>query len=172
MSNLLEVQSLTADLAALDALLARAPKNDFGGRIGLESRRREVEEDLRRIKGCESGNLASVALFFGGRPVMGSRGIEAAFAGEAISNYQDLLSKISASGESGQIPGKGPVRNSAASQLHVTEVLHGSFGFLLQELDELGEPMFRSQLRDAAAKATQLILAFLSGSIINIIASI
>jgi len=162
MTRKLELQSLRADLAATDALLSRTPTNDFAGRPGLESRRNELQARLLEQQSPEQEKLGSVALFFGGGPVIGSRGIRAEFAGEVISNYQDLVSKIWASDDNSQMPNKGPVKDAAASQLHVTEIVHGSFGFLLEELDELGTPLFESPLRAATEKATQLILAFAS----------
>lgn len=162
MTRKLELQSLKADLAAIEALLARTPENDFAGRPGLESRRGEVESRIREMRSAEEDKLANVALFFGGSPVIGSRGIKAEFAGEVISNYQDLVSKIWAAGAAGEQPPKGPVKDAAASQLHVTEIVHGSFGFLLEELDELGTPLFQSPLKEATEKATQLVIAFAS----------
>src|SRR5581483_6956712 len=56
----------------------------------------------------------------------------------------------------------GPIKSVEASQLHITELIHGSLGFLLEELDEFGTPLFPSPLKDATSKATQLILAFAS----------
>jgi hypothetical protein len=162
MTRKLELQSLKADLAAIEALLARTPANDFAGRPGLESRRSEVESRILEMQSAEQEKLANVALFFGGAPVIGSRGIKAEFAGEVISNFQDLVSKIWAASDAGDQPRKGPVKDVAASQLHVTEIVHGSFGFLLEELDEFGAPLFQSPLKEATDKATQLVLAFAS----------
>jgi hypothetical protein len=162
MSRQLEIQSLLADLSSVKEMLGRLPARDFAGRSGFESRRREIESTLSELQAEENDRLANVGLFFGGKPVIGSRGIKADFAGEVIANYQDLISKIWATGETGNLAAKGPVRSAAASQLHVTEVLHGSFGFVLEELDQLGTPLFHSPLRDATAKATQLLKAFAS----------
>ena len=47
-----------------------------------------------------------------------------------------------------------------ASQLHITSVVHGSFGFLLEELDNEMEPLFRTPLSVAADKVTNYIINF------------
>jgi hypothetical protein len=155
-----ELQMLSADLAALDALLNRMPDDDVAARVGLDSRRREVEARIKELGQSDDETTASVALHFGGPPVIGSRGIQAEFAGTVIANYQDLVSKIWATDESGQLPSTGPVKDKLASQLHVTEIAYGSFGFVLEEIDELGTPMFRSPLKEATARATELMQAF------------
>src|SRR5438105_2378327 len=119
MSRKLEIEALSADLAALDALLARSSPNDVVGRIGLESRRREIERRLLDLNEQGDEKQASVALFFGGLPVIGSRGIKAEFAGEALSSYQDLVSKIWANSENGKLPATGPLKDKDPSQLHI-----------------------------------------------------
>jgi hypothetical protein len=158
MNQKIEAQGLTADLAALDSLLVRTPRSDVVGRISLESRKREVERLLGEVKSQGEQNQAAVALYFGGHPVVGSRGIKAEFASQIISSYQDLVSKIWASADAAA----GPPRDTAASKLHITEIVHGSFGFLLEELDEFGAPLFPTPLKQATAQATNLIRSFAS----------
>ena len=54
----------------------------------------------------------------------------------------------------------GPVRGKEASKLHITNVVHGSFGFVLEELDEQGEPLFRTPLSLAADQVAHYIVSF------------
>ncbi len=52
--------------------------------------------------------------------------------------------------------------SSGAPAAFLGEGLHGSFGFLLEELDSQGEPLFESALRKAADQATDYISSFAS----------
>ncbi len=93
MAELLKSTALRAELASLEGLLRLLPEEDLAGRIGLESRRRSILTELERTIDAND-TLASTALFFGGKPVIGSLGIQADFAANAIFNYQDLVAKI------------------------------------------------------------------------------
>ncbi|MBE0660410.1 MAG: hypothetical protein IH602_22135 [Bryobacteraceae bacterium] len=162
MSRRIEQQSLEANLAALNELLETIPEFDYVGRMGIEQRRDEVAGRLTELKAAEEERFAEVALFFGGDPVFGSRGISAGFVGRAIGDFQDLITKLWATDEGGNLTAYGPIKDVASSRLHVTEILHGSFGFILEELDEHGAPMFDSPLKQATARATSLIQNFVS----------
>jgi hypothetical protein len=89
-------------------------------------------------------------MYFGGDPVIGSIGIEAGFSTNALGSFQDALSKVWGEAETGRLSPMGPIKDKPASQLHITNLVHGSFGFLLEELDEQGEPLFETPLRKAA----------------------
>ena len=93
-----------------------------------------------------------MALFFGGNPVVGSIGIETTFGTNVMWSFQDMMSKVwSSLSEAQPLKQMGPIRDREASQLHITSVVHGSFGFLLEELDET-EPLFQTPLSVAADK--------------------
>lgn len=148
-------QHIAAELSALNSLLETIPDTDLLGRMSLESRRGKLQRELDALEhGAE--NRAKVALYFGGEPVVGSVGLEAGFGAESLGNFQDLISKVWASA-TGNLAAAGPIVNKSASQLHITSLLHGSFGFLLEELDEQGEPMFESSLQQAANRAVEFI---------------
>ncbi len=149
----LEREYLAAQLASIEELLSTISQNNPASRIGLEERRDELVLALSCLD-TQSQNLASVALYFGGKPVFGSRAIEAEFAANVISTYQELVTKVW---------NEGAVHSNAKaskehSHLHVTNVVHGSFGFVLEEIDINGEPLFRSALKEAMEKASELIL--------------
>jgi hypothetical protein len=147
-----------AELQAINALVDDLPANDVLGRRSLESRRDEVVRKLEAIDRV-SVNRAQVALYFGGDPVIGSAGVQAGFSAGAIINFQDLITKVWAAA-GGALRPMGPVPDKELSQLHITQLVHGSFGFLFEELDEQGEPMFETPLRRAADTAISYVSRF------------
>ena len=146
---------IQAEISALTALIASLPEHDYLGRSSLEARRQDLVEKFEQLAAA-SENRAKVALYFGGEPVIGSAGVEAEFSTSALGNFQDLVTKVWGAG-TGNLPAMGPVPDKAASQLHITSLVHGSFGFLLEELDERGEPLFETALRKAVNTAVQYI---------------
>lgn len=152
----LEQNRISAQLAAVEELLASIPSSNLASRIGLEERRDELRKDLASIQKSVE-RLASVALYFGGDPVEGSRAINADFAANVLSTYQEIVTKVWTEGiyqqnlQNRKIP-------KEASQLHITDVVHGSFGFVLEELDQKGIPLFKSALKEAMDKSVELIL--------------
>jgi hypothetical protein len=159
MTRKLEREQLSAEVASLEAMLRSLPLNDLVGRIGFESRLEEVRKMFAEIDGKEE-RQASIALYFGGEPVVGSRGIQAEFGASVVSNYQDVIAKVWATLAGGDVSLRGQIRDKDAAQLHITNLVHGSFGFLLEELDQEGEPLFTSPLKEAADKATEYMLQF------------
>lgn len=159
----LQLDSLRADLAAVEALLTmRSENEDPTGWLQLSVRRDELEEEIRAAQAVHDIH-ASVGLFFGGRPVVGSKGIRADFAGQAVAQFQDLVSKRLASLESGPLAARGPVPLRENAQLMITDVARGSFGFVLEEdpsagaltdtplhqvVEEMSELIFRMSLPD------------------------
>ena len=157
MARFLRQSELRADISSLHSLLNAVPQDDTLGRIGLESRLNESTLALAEQEGYQ-GNLASTALYFGGRPVAGSLGIEADFAATAIADFKDLIVKVWATSET-IVATRGPVPNQDSAQLHVTALLHGSVGFLLEEIDSQGTPLFPTPLKRASDDAVKLIVS-------------
>ena len=146
----IEREQLAAQLAAVNAMLQSLPPNDYLGRIGFEARRQELENQINALADSVE-RRAQVALYFGGDPVIGSQGVQATFGTNVMWTFQDLMSKVWGTLATGApLQQMGPVRDKGASQLHITSVVHGSFGFLLEELDPQGEPMFPTPLSLAA----------------------
>ncbi|HMD16782.1 MAG TPA: hypothetical protein VKH18_08950 [Terriglobales bacterium] len=158
MPSRLESRHLAAELAALDQLLASLRNEDAVGRMGLQSRREELYAELNRLQ-QHPETAASVALLFGGRPVVGSRGIESTFAASVVSDFQELVTNVWATAENDQVGRRGPVPDRQRSQLHITSLLHGSVGFLLEELED-DNALFPSPLKKAAERAAQVVAAF------------
>ena len=146
---------IQAEISALTALIASLPERDYLGRSSLEARRQDLVEELDKLAAA-SENRAKIALYFGGEPVIGSAGVETEFSTSALNNFQDLITKVWGA-RAGNLPAMGPVPDKAASRLHITSLVHGSFGFLLEELDDQGEPLFETALRKAANTAVHYV---------------
>jgi hypothetical protein len=147
-----------ADMAAVSGLLSQLSDEDVMSRFGLEARLKELQQKIARLETVEEEPTASAALFFGGRPVVGNRGIESEFAGAVVTKFQDLVAKVLAH-ETGGLGQRGIVPNKTASTLHITNVVRGSFGFLLEEVHPQ-QPMVKTTLKEALEEATQLLDAF------------
>jgi hypothetical protein len=160
MTNLrkLEKDFFRADLAAVHGLLAQLGEEDVMGRFGLEGRRDELESAIAELDALSEEPSASAALFFGGTPVAGMRGIESEFAGAAVSKFQDIVAKVMAH-ESVGLGQRGVVPNKNASTLHITNIVRGSFGFLFEEVQPAKQST-ETSLKTAVDRTTALLGAF------------
>lgn len=148
MPRKLEIDSLRAEESGLRALLKEAHQvDDPVGVLQFKDRLSEINEQLQAL-GNSPARLASVALFFSGKPVLGSIGIASDFAGKALKAYQELISKIFAKLELGGMGERGPIPLKQDATLMVTGMAHGSFGFVLNELSD------QTELHDTALKET------------------
>ncbi|MCK5603001.1 hypothetical protein KAR91_14050 [Candidatus Pacearchaeota archaeon] len=139
MPRKLKIDGLDAEILALDSLITQA--NEAGDQIAvfqLSKRKESLKLEIDRISKVRD-KLASVALFFGGDPVIGSRGISAEFAGKALEEFQELVSRTFAKAELGTLGKRGPIPLKSATKLMVTEITRGSFGFILDELSDQEE---------------------------------
>lgn len=153
-----EREALEADLQAVRQLLASTPEADPVGRIVWTSRIQEIEGSLAALRDLPD-TVAEIALIFGGSPVKGARAIDAEFAGKALEAYQGLIARRLAASESG-LAQRGPIPGRDAARLLVTDVVRGSFGFLLEE-PRADEPQFiPSALRATVGEVTNLLSAF------------
>jgi hypothetical protein len=154
----LERDFAQADIAAVNGLLAQLSEEDVMTRFGLESRLEELQQSLAALEAEADEPMASAALFFGGQPVIGSRGIESEFGGAAITKFQDLIAKVLAH-EAGSLGQRGVVPNKGASTLHITNIVRGSFGFMLEEVSPQHQ-IVGTPLKAAVDEATRLLDAF------------
>ncbi|WP_447722315.1 hypothetical protein [Edwardsiella tarda] len=128
----LELDTLKAEVASLDFLISERKDGDP---IGVRQFTKRRDALLKKIESISSTNstIASVGLFFGGEPVFGSKGIDSHFASNIIDSFQSIVNKRYAFLESGTLSSRGPVRNSNNAKLMITDVVRGSFGFVLEE---------------------------------------
>jgi hypothetical protein len=129
----LERQFLQADLVQVQALLEQcSPEEDPIEHFQYAQRAQMLQGKLADMPNLIASAPAGAALFFGGRPVFGSQGIKAAFSSQAIEQFQKIISQRFAAHEQGSLARTGRVRFSGETQLLVTDVVRGSFGFVLQ----------------------------------------
>lgn len=158
MPKKLSIDSLSSEITTVSELWESAKRsNDIVGELQLEHRLKTLANKLNTLKEAAlSDNSASVAIFFGGKPVLGSKGIAAEFAGSALEQFQNLISKTFATTEAGELGQRGKIPFKAQSELMVTGVASGSFGFVLDEMSEQTE-IEASQLTHIIDKATHLL---------------
>ena len=133
----LERDHLEADLATVRSLLnGRNREMDPIGWAHFTARADELERRLSALRD-ELETTASVALFFGGRPVVGSRGIQADFGGKALEEFQHAISTQLAALQ-GAVGTRGPIPHRARGQMLITDIARGSLGFVLEEAQPEG----------------------------------
>lgn len=122
----------------------------------LQQRAAELQNQIDEIPLDQKE--AKVVLFFSGKPVFGSMGIDAFFTGKVLTPFQDMVKTDFAQRLSGKVGGRGQAKNFNGSQLFITALPRGSFGIELSKLqnhdlfDEL-------QLSDTLVHLTNLIIA-------------
>lgn len=138
MINKLKYESLSAEIINMNMLLEEARKyKDYVSIMQFEDRIKEVAEELLKV---EVGNTkAGVALFFSGKSVFGSRGIKVEFSGKILKEFQDIVSKVNARYVVGDLGSRGIIANTNASNLMLTSIAKGSFGFILEEISNQEE---------------------------------
>lgn len=158
MPKKLNIDSLSSEITAVKELLSSAQQSgDIVGEMQLEHRLKELSLKVELLKSeTIADNSASVALFFGGQPVLGSKGIAAEFAGLALEQFQNLIAKVFASNEVGALGERGKVPFKANSELMVTGLARGSFGFVLDEMSDQTQ-LESSQLSQVIDKASYLL---------------
>src|ERR1035437_954753 len=132
----LRLDGLRADYSLVVELLRKS--HDVGDPVGVlqyEYRKNILANEIEELRKTVTSN-ASVALFFGGAPVLGSKGIAAEFAGSILEKFQNLVTRSFAKTELGQLGERGPIPQKDSTQLMVTELARGSFGFVLDEMTD------------------------------------
>lgn len=157
----IERDQRAAELSSVEDIIARLTDDDFLTRIGLESRRDELQQWLAEQEIEIEETTASAALFFSGTPVADTRGIEAKFGAAVVGKFQDLVAMVMAQ-EERPLAVSGPIPNRGASTLHITNVTRGSFGFLLEEIEPQGQ-VANTSLKLAVDNTTRLLTALGGG---------
>lgn len=157
MPRKLTIDSLRAEAAGLQELLHEAKiYGDTVGELQYKERLEDITNELQNLAAADS-HLASVALFFSGKPVFGSRGIAADFAGKLLGAYQDIISKTFAKAEMGSLGERGRVPMKQHTDLMVTGLAQGSFGFVLEELSDQTE-LHDTALKEIVSNVSNLLL--------------
>lgn len=156
MPRKLEIDALQAELAELEALLAALGPNESPiSRFQLNERRNTLQENLQRLA-ADFRPSASVAIIFGGAPVLGAKGIDAEFAGKSLDGFQSLITRRFAEMELGELGRRGPVAFEQHAKLMVTNTVRGSFGFVLEELSDQ-TTLAETQLKVVVSDVTTIL---------------
>ncbi len=151
------LDALRGEIASLRELLANSGDRDPLGSRSLRRRLNNLEAELAAVEGRES-KTANVALVFDGAAVRGSSAIEADFAGKALLDYQELIAKHVAMSEGGMAErGRLPDQIHRQSQMTITGLVHGSFGFVLEEDNSEQLGMFETPAHQAVRSITELL---------------
>jgi hypothetical protein len=152
----LRIDALRSDLTSVVQMIEKSKLfHDAIGEYQFTHRKEVIESEIEAL-GVAEEHTGKVAIFFGGGPVLGSRGVEADFAGEALHAFQDIVQKKFAVEEQGGLGTRGPVSHRTASQLLITDVARGSFGFLLEEA-AAGDALADTQLKVVIDQTSNLI---------------
>ena len=150
----LERDATQADIAAVEALLnARTAEKDPVGHMQFSRQLEGLTQKLREIEAAPSTS-AEVGLFFGGRPVMGSYGILADFGAKVVAEFQALVSSTFAAQE-GTLGARGPLPQRDRSQLLLTDIARGSFGFILHQAQD--PALIDSEMKEIVSHAVDIV---------------
>lgn len=156
MPNKLRLDELSAEHVTVQSLLAQSREvGDFLGAKQFEQKLEQLDQQIAELAD-NTEVFASAALFFGGPKVIGARGIDAEFAGDALHNFQELVTKRFARQEVGRLGARGPIAGKDDSRLMVTGVTRGSFGFVLEEVGAQHEAI-RTQLSEVVEDVVDII---------------
>lgn len=157
MPTLLSIEALEADKRYVERQLAEARDSPWGtARLMWQSRLAEITQKIAEADRSRS-NYATVALIFDGNPVIGSGDIRLDFTTDALDSYQKVVSLSLASRLAEELPQTGPLPGRDQSRLFIRDLVHGSMGFILEELPPQQHEMLPTQLKNAVEKTTELI---------------
>lgn len=145
---------LKGQAVEIDRLIALSGSHPLNG-PQLLSRRAEIEAELSR--GFENLSATpSVRIYFTGKPVIGSEGIDAKFAAESIRIAQEMVSSQYAVNKHGQVGQRGVARDESEAKLLLTGLPRGSFGLELSK-PHMNDFVAANQLQSALDQITHLI---------------
>lgn len=133
-----EYEWLRSGLGELDSLLAMTPESAVISRMSLESERERIAEKLAAFT-PPARWPATARITFDGAPVAYRRGIDAAFAYQALEKYESAVASAGAS-LVGRLSHRGPIPNRENYRLLITNVATGSFGFEIEEANPSDGP--------------------------------
>lgn len=154
MTPLRNKEMIQADIVGLEALSASAPDDPLATPLA-QSRISELRDELGRFE--KNPPLApETELFFGQGPVIGSKGIEAKFAGQVLNCFQDMVTNHFAAKFHGVLRRAGRRKGESDSKLFLTALPRGSFGLQLSQ-PHIQDFVTANQLAVAMEDVTGLI---------------
>ncbi|MDW4551074.1 hypothetical protein R5H32_17060 [Defluviimonas sp. D31] len=158
MSKLVDLAHLRNQVNEVTFLAEEAAENgDVVAEMNFRTRIEVIKDEIRELERTDT-NTAEIAILFDGKPVEGRISIEARFAAKALSMFQDIVSKLYASGTKLGLKGaRGKVRGLEGSSLRITDLARGSFGFVLEESESRQSSGLPTAMREALDEATNTI---------------
>ena len=165
MPTLFSIEALEADKLYVERQLVETDQSPWGTiRLMWQSRLAEIDQQIAALSATRS-NYATVAVIFDGNPVIGSGDIRLDFTADALDSYQKLVSLTLASRlAKEELPQRGPLRGADQSRLFIRDLVHGSMGFILEEIVPEQSEAFPTPLKVAVEGTTQLLTALSGGS--------
>ncbi len=164
MPVLLSIEALEADLRYVQRQVAEAGDSPWGtARLMWQSRLADIEHQIAAL-GASRSSYASVAVIFDGNPVIGSGDIRLDFTTEALDSYQKVVTLALASHNGVELSERGRLPSGDQARLFIRDLVHGSMGFILEELPPQQQEMLPSHLKEAVEDTTQLITNLSAGT--------
>jgi hypothetical protein len=160
MSRLHEIEQRHVQLVELKALLEDMPDDPLARPL-LESRVSDLQQELAEIERAPV-RIPEAELTFAGKPVLGSIGIDAKFAGSVLADFQDMVSNHHSAARHGGIGSRGPRHAEGESRLFLTALPRGSFGLLLTQ-PHVSDFVAAAQVAEALDQLAALIESAASG---------
>ncbi len=151
--------SLTSEIAELESIISRLPEGDVITRMSFQDRLNIARREQQESPAVEP--TESATLVFRGKPVDGSHGIAASFAGSATKVFSEAFNAVCA-GFREKLSYMGPI--SRKHDLIITGTAVGSFGFRF-EIPNVGASVETGKRPDdALEKVKQIFRSTAEGS--------
>jgi hypothetical protein len=155
--KLQEYRQFQAELTALNEFLDQISPSRVIERIGLEARKKEIENILASQPPAPREPVRA-RLTFRGKPIVGSYGMFAEFGAAAVNTFASAVAAIGAS-QNGPLGARGTLPNRDDFRLLITGTAPGSFGFELEEAPKDNEMLLpETSLVETAIEQTKAIM--------------
>jgi hypothetical protein len=152
----LEKEALRDDLAFVEQQIAKHPDAHDTVRLMWDQRRAALQEEIAALEGQHDGQ-GRVALIFNGNPVVGSQEIKLDFTAKVLDNYQLVVTALAAERGGAELGARGRFPGAFTSKLFIRDMLRGSVGFLLEELEPAQIDLLSSPLKLAIEETTKVL---------------
>ena len=124
--NVHEYRFLLSERATLRDLIDQAPPGSIITKMSFENRLRQVEDELESYEGY-SPRVVNARLTFRGKPVIGSRAIQADFGPDATRAFTEAVAEV----------GHGWGGSDEDYSLLITGIARSSFGFEVEDASQM-----------------------------------
>lgn len=153
----LNLEELAADRLFVQHQIAAAGNRPGNTRLVMwQQRLKAIDAAIAEIDAVWSP-LATVAVFFDGIPVIGSREIQLGFSTNALTEFQNIVSTVFATHVSDVVPRRGTLPGASRSRLYIRDIIRGSFGFVLEELPSDQQEFVPTLLSEVVEETTQFV---------------